>query len=809
MKKLLILLLCLSSTMFANTANVGNGAGQSTGGNIGETTAKEMEKIFKSPNDAIINNGECTWECRDVKSGYVTQISGFDFKEGITYCRIYERSNLDEALIYNANRQNKQCIADIYTKENKKNEIENLLEIVKKNKNQGIESSIKYEKVDGKITMSQFLSSLVTLNPQIIDREKTNQLGELTLKDGIETFSTQSIKTEYNAKSVTKGILTAGENLENKINSFFGLEGENQKQVVFFEDTYSKTSAVDGFNKNNMAYFSDLFLANEKIYQHLQILIFILVGGFFVSKIGAEKIQAYLENRGESAGKQPYLHKFYIPIIMVGTFFMPIPEANGLAHSTIMQNTIRYFAMKSTEIADMASAIGGKTYMNKIYKSVGGISEIGLTQLLLDKKEKEYIVNNGNEIYKNTCSKRYTEALSSMREGFLSSLSEEDKKEIKEKMSFDINNISGTKKDISLEACITLEVEILRANNRIQVINEKLEGIKKFNNEAELNNRIAGLDAYFAKRELQLGWINSIFTPSSSLLAETLMFNDDRISKTDIKEASKKNKENMREAINKGKVQMVEEDDDITDSNLGWIAGNLVWMMLPGASQIKDFVMDNLKKILSVIGAIAGSTVIPVVGTILGGIGGFIIGAVSSTAGYATAILIIQWTFENIPLLVCTTASLIAFVSYLISLIKYFYVSPFVVAFSLATKRMDKIVEFLISGMAIFLKPTLIIIFIYLSLFVHTLINEFFIFASVEQFTGIETNWYNFHTNFIAGSIIGLLKMFGLIASAIIMWKLIISGPSWALSLVGIDGKQDDAISQSMENTLNKRANIV
>ncbi|MCR2112191.1 hypothetical protein [Campylobacter upsaliensis] len=569
-----------------------------------------------------------------------------------------------------------------------------------------------------------------------------------------------------------------------------------------------ETSAVDGFNKNNMAYFSDLFLANEKIYQHLQILIFILVGGFFVSKIGAEKIQAYLENRGEGAGRQPYLHKFYIPIIMVGTFFMPIPEANGLAHSTIMQNTIRYFAMKSTEVADMASAIGGKTYMDKIYKSVGGISEEGIIQLLLDKKEREYIVKNGNEIYKNTCSQRYTEAFTSMREEFLSSLSEEDKKELKEKMSFDKNNIAGTKRDISLEACIALENEILRANNKIQIIEEKLKGIQKFNNKTELNNKIAGLDAYFAKRELQLGWANSIFTPSSSILAETLMFNDDRISKTDIKDSSKKNKENIREAINKGKTQMTEEDNDITDSTLGWVAGNLVWMMLPGANQIKDFVMDNSAKILGAIGAMLGSIGLGV-GSILSGIGGFIIGAVSSVAGYVASILLIQWTFENIPLLVCTTASLIAFVSYLISLIKYFYVSPFVVAFSLATKRMDKIVEFLISGMAIFLKPTLIIIFIYLSLFVYTLINEFFIFASVEQFTGVETNWYNFHTNFVTGSIIGLLKIFGYIASAIIMWRLIISGPSWALSLVGIDGKHDDAISQSMENTLNKRANIV
>ena len=39
-------------------------------------------------------------------------------------------------------------------------------------------------------------------------------------------------------------------------------------------------------------------------------------------QIGASKIQAYLENRGESEGKQPYLHKFYIPLLMVGVFFI-------------------------------------------------------------------------------------------------------------------------------------------------------------------------------------------------------------------------------------------------------------------------------------------------------------------------------------------------------------------------------------------------------------------------------------------------------------------------------------------------------
>lgn len=119
---------------------------------------------------------------------------------------------------------------------------------------------------------------------------------------------------------------------------------------------------------------------------------------------------------------------------------------------------------------------------------------------------------------------------------------------------------------------------------------------------------------------------------------------------------------------------------------------------------------------------------------------------------------------------------------------------------------MDKIIEFLISGISIFLKPLLIVLFIYLALFMHTLINELFVFVSIEQFSGIETHFYNVHTNFVIGAITGLLAIFGILSSSYIMWKLIIAGPSWAVSLIGIDGKQDDVIASGIESNLAKRA---
>ncbi|WP_297731713.1 hypothetical protein [Helicobacter sp. UBA3407] len=773
MKEIIVFLLLSLNILYANNATA---------------DTEEMKKVFPL-NDSVVENSKCEWKCRKVNNGYAMQIIGFDFANGTTFCKVYEISDLNLDLKFSANQTNATCRTEATSFESLLNQNKDFLE-----------SKITYTEKSDSLTMSHFLSSLATLNPNIIDREQTKNLGHLTLKNGLEFVSLEKISGRGQNKNVN-GDSEELELLEGILNT--------QAPMSVSGKEYQKTSAVDGFNKNNMAYFSDLFMNMEKVYQHLQILLFVVVGGFYISSIGANKLQVYLENRGESASNQPYLHKFYIPLLMVGTFFMPIPEANGTAHSTMVQNTIRYFTTESTKIADMASAIGGKTYMDKIYKSIGGINYAGVVSLLNQKYEKQYIATQGENIYNNTCAKRYTKPYSAQKESYFTTLTDEEKEKYKKAYhENDFSQISGTDKDISLEACIFLEVEILKAKNDLDRVQTQLDGIKKFNSSENIKNKINRLDSYFNTRENQLGWINSLITPSSAILAQTFVFADDQVVNYDVKEATEKNQKNVEEFSEKGYIEG-ESESKINDSLLGGLAGKLVWMMLPGASAIKDFVKENYTALSATIGAAIGSAA-PGVGSILGGALGWLVGQISSIVGtiggYVIAIMLMEWTFEKIPLLVCTTASIIVFVSYLVSLCKYFYISPFVVAFALATKRMNKIVDFLVSGIAIFFKPILIVLFIYLALFVHTLIDEIFIFMSVEQFSGIETSWYNFYTNFVVGAITGLLVIFGKLASSYIMWKLIISGPSWAMSLVGIDGKQDDVIAQGIEANLAKRA---
>lgn len=94
--------------------------------------------------------------------------------------------------------------------------------------------------------------------------------------------------------------------------------------------------------------------------------------------------------------------------------------------------------------------------------------------------------------------------------------------------------------------------------------------------------------------------------------------------------------------------------------------------MLPGADSIKNFIDGVYTIIQGMISAIVALFTGPA-----GGIASFIITSlVKSPLVYFVSSYIIEEIYSKIPLLSCVVASSVAFISYLISLCKYFYVSP-------------------------------------------------------------------------------------------------------------------------------------
>ncbi|WP_162776211.1 hypothetical protein, partial [Escherichia coli] len=103
----------------------------------------------------------------------------------------------------------------------------------------------------------------------------------------------------------------------------------------------------------------------NEIYNYLQNLIFVLIGGFYLATLGTKKLFTYLEHREEQQLNQPYLQQFFVPLVAFAVFFMPIPEGkSNQDQATIVQNIIRFASSRATDIADIASAKGANTYIN-------------------------------------------------------------------------------------------------------------------------------------------------------------------------------------------------------------------------------------------------------------------------------------------------------------------------------------------------------------------------------------------------------------------------------------------------------------
>ena len=351
------------------------------------------------------------------------------------------------------------------------------------------------------------------------------------------------------------------------------------------------------------------------------------------------------------------------------------------------------------------------------------------------------------------------------------------------------------------------------------------------------------------ENERDFGWINSLIVPSSALMFEIQSAYKVAARSIDNKDFESLAKE--RDKVIKAKGKDIDKDDDsdtpMSDSTFTqlsrWLTKNLLYLTLPGANTIRTM-LDNFgangngevegawttAARMMIYYGLCGYTTsqlltnsdeyLNLVQTNVVGAG---IGLICTPAGWDKGIssflvsgiftiTLFKAVLEYLPIVVVCVASILAFLSYFVTLCKYFYISPFVVAFALTTKRVDKIVNFLVTGITIFFKPVLIVLFIYLALFLHHIIQEIFILTSLTQFSVLPDSSsasIDFFTPMATGIIKSLLMFFGSFASCYILWKTIMTGPDWTFRLLGLDNNSDNTIVKDMSSKMENKAVVV
>lgn len=529
-------------------------------------------------------------------------------------------------------------------------------------------------------------------------------------------------------------------------------------------------ATTDNLNKSNLAYYAMLYTNMSNVYTALQYILLVCVGGWFFGVLGVKKLNERIEKENNQGR---VLNTFLVPVIAFATFFMPIPESSGM-NGTIIQKLIRTSANISNNFADRVGTVGAEAYMQKLYSSVGAFSVEG-EKILREDALNLPAIKFSYELALDECKKRYPNIASFMQESH----------------STDFFNVNGKDEKYTYLGCQNIEHSLQSYQSLERQNKLYLGALEKSIKNNRLDTLLKQINDGVNKRENELGWINSTIIPAMSVLMQNISLIEDNDIALQIQEDNK-NITEQTSSINKDKNVIERDENPYGGNKLGEqkLVGELVYFILPGAGEVFNAVKDAGNKF-------AGAfEKIPIISGLLN------IGA--SWLGLKTVAFTYDTVLNLIPLTICVVASALAFLGYIIELAKFFYITPFVTAFSLTTGRQNKITEFLVTGITIFMKPILIVIFIYFALFIYGLFKDIFLVYSLEQLGMMREITNQISINFIISVITILLKIVGAIGASYIMWKIILTAPSWVMKMIGLNDDGANNIVEQLSRNLER-----
>ena len=270
-----------------------------------------------------------------------------------------------------------------------------------------------------------------------------------------------------------------------------------------------------------------------------------------------------------------------------------------------------------------------------------------------------------------------------------------------------------------------------------------------------------------------LGFLAAPIIASKNIFAENLnMFQSTQRSANDIETAI--TQKDKHQDLQKGVI---------ADSVLGDIIELLPYMLVPGSDSIKKTVTDTLGTVSSKFEAL------PFVGKF--------VSAAKQGVGIGVAIFLIKYVILYLPFVALILASFLVTVYYLISVIIYLNLAPFLAAFAFARGQTEQLKAFFTKGVLIGLKPLILVISIIMGVIGLDLVKALNLLIIEEQFNNffaITMTQETLSTAY-AFSDYGLLFLKGFIAliisitAAIIVFYVVLNGSDVITRILGIDEK--------------------
>jgi len=746
----------------------------------------EKFKYLANPNNVI--ETECVRNsCPEVKEGYVARVKSMSYQSGETQCYVYENSsNILVGTISNINEKCRDEYIEIEKKHlttaNKalqedsqtKNIQNNYVDIGHKQKQYFTDFTSTGNKEF--IDVSKYMIAGFTLDNKIININESINLNRVVLQNDYTLFGNDTYES------------SGGWDFLKKIAEFFS--GTSTTSTSLLEN--SAVTSMGATMLADVTVFIMHFMSeyNEQMLGLKSFIIFTIVPFTLLFLVQSKLTKKLAEiNDFDDIYERVFFTALTLFIFYFSTTTIKVDNASFSEDAKIsqsnFQNWFRNIFYEGSEIATGVARAGTVAYMRYKTQDLGNMSKEHLADLTVEAKmlktELAEYKNIVDECYKSYNIKALKGQISSLGDSGHNFPSNEiiPRTDGSEATSGNFNAytdaflLAGATTKLSVSGCYNAEKEYLSIKDRLT----RLAGDSYVNAESIDSNMAGEIQSYTKmankgtvaeqlnilvdtqfRNSAELGWIAFSMLPTVNIaITELEIIESDKAE--DEKEWRNKAVEDSANAQNIGS-----EDTSLIDAaqeGAPEVLSNIAYMMLPAADNIYNIIKDMeegtvslLLELIPISKAKYATKVVAQTGVgsakvadrkidtfykkMKSKVGKIVRGATGALVAVLITVALMKILVVIFPLIGIIMASTMAIAFYFFSIEIYYLVSPFIIAFAMASQQGEIIKKFLKVGVTLALKPIVIVISLVMAIWVY----EFF-----KIFNDVLVDW-NFNSIF-------------------------------------------------------------
>lgn len=653
---------------------------------------------------------KANFRCPDVKDDYYTRIFSINYWDGTTTCLVYDdinkvvgKARYTNPLTYDKNQDTlKEIKKNIFTTKLEDKSIErfNRLQNIKKNYLNTYTSNGSKIYLD----VPHYMIAGLTLDNKKIDIESTILNNSVQLNNDYTLYP--NLYLDFDAKNNTLDSIGILGELWDRVKEHFGYEDEGILDKKEFEQLTSNESKIISTTKEmltNIIIFIIHFFQKYnptllEIKAYLLFTIIPITTLFLVSGKVTKKMSG-VRDTDDTVEK----------IVMAGVaLFIFYFTSNSL---TVNQNTdnntkisqVAYHGMyrsilnAGTSFANEVSYSALDAYMLYKLKDVGIVSQETKHNLLIQKQMLENEKLFLEKALKNACYEVYiTKNIKSnviLVTGLNLPFPPDETAQVyntilgyKTLSWYHNSNLKNPNSSpiVSVSGCANFFKDLKELEAKLKEVSENIYLIKKTQEDDITNKKLELLAKTQYRNFGELGWMAMPMLASLDSAIKEL-----ELISNFTKEIKRKELSGDRSNAN------MESNKKITKEIDSELLKNLPYMMIPFTSTIKQELQSFLH--------------IPVLSNI--------VPQTNQSLAFWTSVSITKFFIGMLPSIVILTSSLLIIGFWLISILVYYIVTPFLIAFALASNQTEVIKRYLTTGVILAFKPLMIVISIIIAMF--------------------------------------------------------------------------------------------